>query len=71
MISAEIRNQIISGKDVNLTLLLIPNYETLIKTRMTVYREICPWMNHKMFSANCAIMLLQRYKLRNAVDYRH
>ena len=31
MISPEIRNQIISGKDVNLNLLLIPNYETPIK----------------------------------------
>jgi hypothetical protein len=33
MISPEIRNQIISGKDVNLNLLLIPNYETPIKRK--------------------------------------
>ena len=33
MISPEIRNQIISGKNVNLNLLLIPNYETPIKKK--------------------------------------
>ena len=33
MISPEIRNHIISGKDVNLNLLLIPNYETPVKRK--------------------------------------
>ena len=33
MISPEIWNQIISGKNVNLNLLLIPNYETAIKRK--------------------------------------
>ena len=33
MISPEIRNQIISGKDINLNLLLIPNYDTPIKRK--------------------------------------
>jgi hypothetical protein len=33
MISPEIRNQIISGKDLKLNLLLIPNYETPIKRK--------------------------------------
>ena len=33
IISQEIRNQTILGKDVNLNLLLIPNYETPIKRK--------------------------------------
>jgi len=107
MISPEIRNQIISGKDVNLNLLLIPNYETPVKrkdqdkderlwrnlsldefivafgrykrimcsafssraeelelylTHIIETAQIWPskfFEYHKMFSAKCAIMLLQ------------